>query len=77
MVYGAHSRVNLVSGDPLGTDQGSEKTGSKSSTLGVSAHLEGINNAGRGGGGQWEKEDGESENGISEWVKLVHRGSRG
>ena len=24
-----------------------------------------------GGSGQWEEEDGESENGISEWVKFV------
>jgi hypothetical protein len=25
----------------------------------------------RGSSGQWEKEDGKSENGISEWVELV------
>jgi hypothetical protein len=56
---------------PLRSDESSEKSSSKSSTLCVSARSESIDPVSWGGSSQWEKEDCESEDGISEGVELV------
>ena len=56
---------------PLRSNESSEKTSSEGSTLSVSARCESIDPVCWGGSGQWEKEDRESENGISEGIEFV------
>lgn len=57
----------------LGSDQSSQKTGTESSPLSISTQLERVYPVCRGGSGEREEKDSESENSVCERIEFVNR----